>query len=70
MQDPYRQVGIQFEQWGLPIWKDEAGKYVHEGRRQLMINGESYPERIVSLDKERNAACDRAVDEHCTGGAF
>ncbi|MHC4128319.1 MAG: adenylyl-sulfate reductase subunit alpha [Planctomycetota bacterium] len=31
-----------FEKWGLPIWKDKEGKYVHEGRWQLMINGESY----------------------------
>jgi len=31
-----------FEKWGLPIWKDENGAYVHEGRWQLMINGESY----------------------------
>ncbi|MFH0900642.1 MAG: adenylyl-sulfate reductase subunit alpha [Pseudomonadota bacterium] len=31
-----------FEKWGLPIWKDEKGGYVHEGRWQLMINGESY----------------------------
>jgi len=30
-----------FEKWGLPIWKDENGKYVHEGRWQLMTNGES-----------------------------
>ena len=31
-----------FEKWGLPIWKDEDGKYVHEGKWQIMINGESY----------------------------
>ena len=31
-----------FEKWGLPIWKDEKGAYVHEGRWQLMISGESY----------------------------
>ena len=30
-----------FEKWGLPIWKDADGNYVHEGRWQLMINGES-----------------------------
>ena len=27
-----------FEKWGLPIWKDDKGSYVHEGRWQLMIN--------------------------------
>jgi len=31
-----------FEKWGLPIWKDDDGKYVNEGRWQIMINGESY----------------------------
>lgn len=31
-----------FEGFGLPIWKDAEGNYVHEGRWQLMINGESY----------------------------
>lgn len=36
-----------FEQWGLPIWKDEEGGYVHEGRWQVMIHGESY-KNIVS----------------------
>src|SRR5574340_1567263 len=24
-----------FEKWGLPIWKDAEGAYVHEGRWQL-----------------------------------
>ncbi len=36
-----------FEKWGLPIWKDEAGKYINEGRWQIMIHGESY-KNIVS----------------------
>lgn len=31
-----------FEKWGLPIWRDENGKYLREGRWQIMINGESY----------------------------
>ena len=31
-----------FERYGLPIWKDKEGNYVHEGRWQVMINGESY----------------------------
>jgi adenylylsulfate reductase subunit A len=42
-----------FEQWGLPIWKDENGKYVHEGRWQLMINGESY--KVVVAEAAKNA---------------
>ncbi len=36
-----------FEKWGLPIWKDDAGNYVNEGRWQIMIHGESY-KNIVS----------------------
>ncbi|MFH2096570.1 MAG: FAD-binding protein, partial [Bacteroidota bacterium] len=36
-----------FEKWGLPIWKDDGGNYVNEGRWQIMIHGESY-KRIVS----------------------
>ncbi len=36
-----------FEKWGLPIWKDDQGNYVNEGRWQIMIHGESY-KNIVS----------------------
>jgi len=42
-----------FEKWGLPIWKDEEGGYVHEGRWQLMINGESY--KVVVAEAAKNA---------------
>ncbi|MEW5947775.1 MAG: adenylyl-sulfate reductase subunit alpha [bacterium] len=42
-----------YEKWGLPIWKDEQGKYVHEGRWQLMINGESY--KVVVAEATKNA---------------
>ncbi|MBD3298593.1 MAG: adenylyl-sulfate reductase subunit alpha [candidate division Zixibacteria bacterium] len=42
-----------FEKWGLPIWKDKEGKYVHEGRWQLMINGESY--KIIVAEAAKNA---------------
>jgi adenylylsulfate reductase subunit A len=42
-----------FEKWGLPIWKDETGNYVHEGRWQLMINGESY--KVVVAEAAKNA---------------
>ncbi|MCG6923985.1 MAG: adenylyl-sulfate reductase subunit alpha [Acidobacteria bacterium] len=42
-----------FEKWGLPIWKDESGGYVHEGRWQLMINGESY--KVVVAEAAKNA---------------
>jgi adenylylsulfate reductase, subunit A len=42
-----------FEKWGLPIWKDEKGGFVHEGRWQLMINGESY--KVVVAEAAKNA---------------
>lgn len=42
-----------FEKWGLPIWKDESGAYVHEGRWQLMINGESY--KVIVAEAAKNA---------------
>ncbi len=42
-----------FEKWGLPIWKDKDGAYVHEGRWQLMINGESY--KIIVAEATKNA---------------
>jgi adenylylsulfate reductase subunit A len=40
-----------FEKWGLPIWLDENGRYVHEGRWQLMINGESYKVSVAEAAK-------------------
>ncbi len=42
-----------FEKWGLPIWKDADGGYVHEGRWQLMINGESY--KVIVAEAAKNA---------------
>jgi len=42
-----------YERWGLPIWKDEDGRYVHEGRWQLMINGESY--KVIVAEAAKNA---------------
>jgi adenylylsulfate reductase subunit A len=50
-----------FEKWGLPIWKDEAGNYVHEGRWQLMINGESY--KVVVAEAAKNALLQSGVGE-------
>jgi adenylylsulfate reductase, subunit A len=44
---------LLFEKWGLPIWTDEKGKFVHEGRWQLMINGESY--KVVVAEAAKNA---------------
>ena len=45
-----------FEKWGLPIWKADDGSYVHEGRWQLMINGESY--KVIVAEAAKNALND------------
>ena len=45
-----------FEKWGLPIWTDEEGNYVNEGRWQLMINGESY--KVIVAEAAKNALAD------------
>jgi adenylylsulfate reductase subunit A len=50
-----------FEKWGLPIWTDEKGGYVHEGRWQLMINGESY--KVVVAEAAKNALLQTGVGE-------
>ena len=42
-----------FEKWGLPIWKNEEGKYVREGTWQIMINGESY--KCIIAEAAKNA---------------
>jgi adenylylsulfate reductase, subunit A len=50
-----------FEKWGLPIWKDAEGKYVHEGRWQLMINGESY--KCIVAEAAKNALLQTGVGQ-------
>ncbi len=45
-----------YEKWGLPIWTDADGRYVHEGRWQLMINGESY--KVIVAEAAKNALTD------------
>lgn len=49
-----------FEKWGLPIWRDEEGKYVHEGRWQLMIHGESY--KTIVAEAAKNALAELGED--------
>ncbi|TET33167.1 MAG: adenylyl-sulfate reductase subunit alpha [Planctomycetota bacterium] len=53
-----------FEKWGLPIWKDKEGKYVHEGRWQLMINGESYKVIVAEAAKNALAEAEGEIIEH------
>jgi len=52
-----------FEKWGLPIWKDDDGKYVHEGRWQIMIHGESYKPIVAEAAK-------KALDELGENGEY
>ncbi|MCF8298012.1 MAG: adenylyl-sulfate reductase subunit alpha [Saprospiraceae bacterium] len=52
-----------FEKWGLPIWKDDDGKYVHEGRWQIMIHGESYKTIVAEAAK-------KALDELGENGEY
>jgi adenylylsulfate reductase subunit A len=53
----------QFEEWGLPIMKNpQTGRYLREGRWQIMIHGESYKPIVAeaakkSADKVFNRIC-------------
>jgi len=45
----------KFEEWGLPIMKDpETGRYLREGKWQVMIHGESY--KPIIAEAARNSA--------------
>jgi len=50
-----------FDQWGLPLWKDDDGNYVHEGRWQLMISGESY--KVIVAEAAKNALGEENIYE-------
>ena len=41
-----------FESWGLPIFKNEDGRYKREGRWQIMIHGESYKPIVAEAAKK------------------
>lgn len=41
-----------FEEWGLPIFKTEDGRYLREGRWQVMIHGESYKPIVAEAAKK------------------
>ncbi len=40
-----------FDEWGLPFFKDADGRYVREGRWQIMIHGESYKPIVAEAAK-------------------
>lgn len=50
-----------FEKWGLPLWKDDNGGYVHEGKWQLMISGESY--KVIVAEAAKNALGEENIYE-------
>lgn len=50
-----------FEQWGLPLWKDDEGNYVHEGKWQLMISGESY--KVIVAEAAKTALGEENIYE-------
>ncbi|MCL4422109.1 MAG: adenylyl-sulfate reductase subunit alpha [Actinobacteria bacterium] len=41
-----------FEKWGLPIFRNEDGRYKREGRWQIMIHGESYKPIVAEAAKK------------------
>jgi adenylylsulfate reductase subunit A len=41
-----------FEEWGLPFFKTEDGRYQREGRWQVMIHGESYKPIVAEAAKK------------------
>ena len=41
-----------FDEWGLPMMKNEkTGRYLREGKWQIMIHGESYKPIVLRLQK-------------------
>ena len=41
-----------FEDWGLPFLETDDGRYVREGRRQVMIHGEPYKPIVAETAKK------------------
>jgi adenylylsulfate reductase, subunit A len=51
-----------FEEWGLPIFTDpKTGRYVREGRWQVMIHGESYKPIVAEAARAAASAVDERV---------
>lgn len=64
-------VTEKLEAWGLPFRKDEAGRYVPRGKRNVEINGESIKPVLASaLEKSGARVLNRtvAVDYILSGG--
>lgn len=64
-------VTEKLESWGLPFRKDESGRYIPRGKRNVEINGESIkPVLAAALDKSGARVLNRtaAVDYIISGG--
>lgn len=54
-----------FEEWGLPIMKDpETGRYLREGKWQVMIHGESYKPIVAEAAKKSAEVVNRIMVTH------
>ena len=54
-----------FEEWGLPMMKNEEGHYMREGKWQIMIHGESYKPIVAeAAKKSANKIYNRVMITH------
>ncbi|MGC8515702.1 MAG: adenylyl-sulfate reductase subunit alpha [Thermoplasmata archaeon] len=54
-----------FEKWGLPIMKSSDGKYLREGRWQILIHGESYKAIVAeAAQKAATTVINRVMITH------
>lgn len=55
----------KFEEWGLPIMKNpETGRYLREGKWQIMIHGESYKPIVAEAAKKSADVFNRIMVTH------
>ncbi|OJW91668.1 adenylyl-sulfate reductase subunit alpha [Thiobacillus sp. 65-1402] len=55
----------KFEEWGLPIMKNpETGRYLREGKWQVMIHGESYKPIIAEAARKSAEVINRIMVTH------
>ncbi len=55
----------KFEEWGLPIMKDPAtGRYLREGKWQVMIHGESYKPIVAEAARKSAEVYNRIMVTH------
>ncbi|MHB8983467.1 adenylyl-sulfate reductase subunit alpha [Thiobacillus sp.] len=55
----------KFDEWGLPIMKNpETGRYLREGKWQIMIHGESYKPIVAEAAKKSAEVINRIMVTH------